>query len=129
MSILVDSSVWITFFRGDRESVSRLDPLLAERHVAITGPIYAEVLSGCRHHRDLTRMRIFFRSLTWIAESDGVWDRVAETRFLLLRKGKQSTVTDLMIALAAESSGSPLMTRDRDFTPISEVIPLTLLLF
>lgn len=129
MSILVDSSVWVTFFRGDRDAVRRLDPLLAERRVAITGPIYAEVLSGCRHHQDFGRVRTFFRSLAWISEPTGIWDRVAEARFLLIRKGKQSSVTDLIIALAAESAGSPLLTRDRDFTPISEVIPLTLLLF
>ena len=34
--ILVDSSVWIDFFRGDKPSITRLDPLLLNDRVAVS---------------------------------------------------------------------------------------------
>jgi predicted nucleic acid-binding protein len=51
--VLVDSSVWIDFFRGDAQAVKRLDPLLADGRVAVPGTIYAEVVSAS--HRPLHR--------------------------------------------------------------------------
>ncbi len=46
--ILVDSSVWIDYFRGaDTAQVRKLDSLLGTEPLAIGDLILAEVLQGC----------------------------------------------------------------------------------
>ena len=49
--ILIDSSAWIDFFRGDSAAVARVDALLADGRAAICGPIFAEVVSGAQQRQ------------------------------------------------------------------------------
>jgi len=126
---LVDTSAWVSFLRGDAEAVSRVDPLLAECRVAISGPVYAEVLSGMPNRVLQNRLRTLFRSFHWLAEPADVWDRVADVRFALAPQGYQATLVDVLIALAAAETGVGLLTRDRDFERIRRVLPLNLFLF
>lgn len=126
---LIETSAWVSFLRGDAATVQRVDPLLAERRVAINGPIYAELLSGALTREIQNQLKILLRSLHWIREPSDIWDRVAEARFTLARQGHQATLVDVMIAISAAEAGAVLLTRDRDFERISLALPLTLSLF
>lgn len=126
---LVDTSVWVAFFRGEAAAVARLDPLLAARRVAVAGPIYAEVLSGAPTRVVQDRLKTLFKSLSWLPEPEEVWDRVAETRFTLARQGYQAKLVEVMIALTAAQAGCTLLSQDRDFEKIQRVLPLDLVLF
>ncbi len=127
--ILVDTSAWVAFFRGDAAAIRRVDPLLAEGRVAITGPVFAEVLSGARRPADFDLLNRLLRGLDRLSEPEALWDRVAEHRFALARRGYQASLVDLTIALAALDSGHTLLTRDRDFRRIQAVIPAELEVF
>lgn len=120
---LVDTSAWVAFLRGDTAAVRRVDPLLAERSVAICGAVYAELLSGAVNHELLGRLRLTLRSLNWLPEPPDVWDRIADTRFALARQGYQASLVDVMVAISAAESGTGLLTRDRDFEYIGRVLP------
>ncbi len=126
---LVDTSAWVAFFRGDADARKRVDPLLAEGRAALSGPIYAEVLSGAPTRAAQNRLRTLLRALRWLPEPAEVWDRIAETRFALAQQGYQAKLVDVMIALTAAESGVGLLTRDRDFQWIHRVLPLNLALF
>ncbi len=70
--ILVDSSIWIEFFRRPDSSVSLvLDHLLAHRLVCTTGLIKAEVVPGARSPRDFRRLSSLFDALPLAPERDG----------------------------------------------------------
>lgn len=127
--ILVDTSAWVAFFRGDAAAIRRVDPLLAEGRVAITGPVFAEVLSGARRAADFDLLNRLLRGLDRLAEPEALWDRVAEHRFALARRGYQASLVDLTIALAALDSGHTLLTRDSDFRRIQAVVPAELEIF
>jgi predicted nucleic acid-binding protein len=127
--VLVDTSAWVAFFRGDKGAVGRIDTLVAENRVSTTGAVYAEVVSGAPSLPVFHRLCATFRALDWVEVPTDVWERVATTRFTLARRGIQATVVDLVIAVTASQSGRGLLTRDRDFEPISEVIPLDLTRF
>jgi predicted nucleic acid-binding protein len=123
---LVDSSAWIDFLRGDRAARERIDPLLADDRVAITGVVLAEVLSGARDRPSFHRLERVFGALPLLPEPPQIWHRVAESRFALARAGVQAAVTDLMIAIAALDSARVLVTRDRDFERIRNAVPFDL---
>ena len=126
---LIDSSAWVAFFRGDPAAVTRIDPLLADARVAISGPIYAELLSGARSQPDFERLKTRLASLDWLEEPEDLWNDVARARFLLGRQGFQASIVDLMIAATANAMQQVLLTRDGDFIPIAKVIALDLQIF
>ena len=126
---VVDTSAWISFFRGERSAVRRIDPLLADGTAAVTGPIVAEVLSGAATRAEFEHLRELFEALDRLADPPDLWDRVAESRFALARKGHQAAVVDLAIAITCYEARDRLVTRDRDFRDIAKAVPVEIEFF
>jgi predicted nucleic acid-binding protein len=124
--VLVDSSLWIDFFRGDPRAVRTVDSLLADDRVATTGMIAAEVVSGARTRAVFDHLCDCLSALTLLRPADDLWPRLAETRFALARRGVQAHLVDLAIAIQAADARHRLLTRDRDFRTIAKVVPLEL---
>jgi predicted nucleic acid-binding protein len=127
--VLVDTSAWIAFFHGEKDAVSRIDRLLGRGEAALSGPVYAELLSGARTRSAFEDLRSLLGSLEWLEEPPVAWDRVAETRFALARQGVQASLVDLLIAVTAVEAGTALLTRDKDFGRIARVLPLDVTVF
>ncbi len=127
--LLVDSSAWIDYFRGVQEAVARIDPALADGRAAISGPVYAEVVSGSRDAETMDRLARLLKSLDWLPEPRDVWEKVGRARFLLGRQGFQASIVDLYLAVTASEAGCDLLTRDRDFERIRRVIPVGMRVF
>jgi len=122
--LLVDSSVWIDFFRGTRDVVRRVDAALDKDRIAVCGPVVAEVLSGARTRADFVRLKDAFEGLALLPEPADSWLRVAEARFALARRGTQAALVDILIALTAANAGHLVLTRDSDFRRIAAVVPV-----
>lgn len=125
--VLVDSSVWIDFFRArDCAQTQRLDELL-HRHQVLTGDlILAEVLQGFRDDLKFRRAR---RWLGRLAYADLVGREVAlqaAHNYRLLRcKGVTVRKTiDVLIATFCIRNGHSLLYTDRDFDPMVEHLGL-----
>ena len=127
--VLVDTSVWIAFFRGDPQAIARLDPLLRDDRAAVSGPIVAEVTSGARTPGAFRQLRARLGALTTLEPPPDLWDQVATARFSLARQETQAHLVNLLIALTASTAGHTLLTRDRDFPAIARVVPLDVELF
>jgi predicted nucleic acid-binding protein len=128
-AVVVDTSAWIDFFRGDAKAVLRVEPVLSEGGAAITGPIRAEVLSGARTSSQYEQLRVLFDGVIGIPDPPSLWERVAEYRFALARGGFQAEIVDLAIAVTTLAGGHRLLTRDRGFARIRTVVPIELDLF
>jgi predicted nucleic acid-binding protein len=126
---VVDSSAWISFLRGDAVAIRRIDPLLAIGTVAVAGPIVAEVISGAGTRAEFDQLKDLFEGLERLADPPDLWDRVAEARYAIARKGHQASLVDLAISLACIGGGHTLVTRDQDFRAISRVLPLEVEIF
>lgn len=127
--VLADTSAWIAFLRGDPAAVRRLDPLLAEGRVAISGAVYAEVLSGTASRGEFDLLSRLLQGLDWLPEPPDLWERIAQARFALARRGFQAALLDLIIAFCTLEARHKLLTRDRDFARIQTVVPLELDVF
>lgn len=123
---LVDTSVWIDFFRGRPGAVKRVDQLLASAEAAICGPIYAEVLSGAGNRPRYEKLARELEALEWLEPPSQIWREIAASRFMLARLGAQAHVVDLYIAHTASAAGARLLTSDRDFEVIGRTVPLDL---
>ena len=124
--VLVDTSVWVRFFREATSLESRvLDGLLAVGPVATCPPIRTETISGAPTKREYERLRQLFDALTNLELPAGVWRTVEASRFGLARQGIQASVVDVLIAVTAHAHRAALWTLDEDFTRIANVVPLT----
>lgn len=125
--ILVDSSVWIDYFRGlATPEAGRLDAILGQEPVATGDLILAEVLQGFASDRDFERARRLLAALV-LVEIGGERIAVQAARnFRALRaRGVTARKTiDTLIATRCIESGLALLYSDRDFDPFVEHLGL-----
>ena len=126
--VLVDSSVWIEFFRRRDAPVSLvLDQLLAHRLVCTTGLVKAEVVPGSRSPRDFRRLRSLFDALPQAPERGGFWAHLVRFRYRLQTKGVLGIgIPDLIVATVAIQNRKLVFTTDEDFVRMTPHIPVRL---
>jgi predicted nucleic acid-binding protein len=125
--ILVDSSVWIDYFRGAATpEADRLDALLGTEPVAIGDLILTEVLQGFTSERQFAQALAMLRSLEPITIGGQDIAEQAARNFRTLRaKGVTVRKTiDTLIATRCIEDGLPLLYSDRDFDPFVEHLGL-----
>jgi predicted nucleic acid-binding protein len=118
--ILVDSSVWIDYFRGISNPQSdRLDALLGSEPLAIGDLIIAEVLQGCDADDDFNRVNDLLGSLVLVNLGGKDIAVQAAKNFRTLRaKGVTIRKTiDTIIATRCIGDRLSLLYRDKDFDP------------
>jgi predicted nucleic acid-binding protein len=120
--ILVDSSVWIDFFRGaDTPQVERLDGLLSRERIAVGDLILAEVLQGLRSDKDFEQARRTLEACELVELGGRDMAVKAAKNFRRLRElgvTVRKTV-DTLIATKCIEAGLSLLHADRDFDPFS----------
>lgn len=125
--ILVNSSVWIDYFRGvPTPETDRLDALLGTEPLAVGDLILAEVLQGFTSDRDFDQALRLLSSLTVIDIAGHDIAIQAARNFRVLR-GHGVTVRktiDTLIATRCIEDGHALLYSDRDFDPFVEHLRL-----
>lgn len=118
--ILVDSSVWIDYFRGTTTpQVEKLDSLLGNTPIATGDLILTEVLQGFISDRDFNQARKLMTSLVVVDLVGQTTVIQAARNFRVLRSlgiTMRKTI-DTVIATRCIESGLPLLYSDRDFDP------------
>ncbi|MGB9006837.1 MAG: PIN domain nuclease [Candidatus Aminicenantales bacterium] len=122
---LVDSSVWIEYFRPakSKKIKNRVKDLLRSGSVVTCGIIQVEVLRGIKNEKDFNEVCESFYSLPVIHIDEDVIKRAARWGYEMDRKGKILPTTDLIIAAAAFQKAR-LLHLDADFKVIAECFPL-----
>jgi len=125
--ILVDSSVWIDYFRGtSTPQVEKLDSLLGAEPIATGDLILVEVLQGFAVESEFNQARKLLSSVVMIDLGGMDIAIQAAKNFRALRtKGVTVRKTiDTVIATRCIESGFPLLYSDRDFDPFVEHLGL-----
>jgi hypothetical protein len=118
--ILVDSSVWIDYFRGEATPQSEmLDALLGNEPLVVGDLILAEVLQGFQGERDFNQAKQLLMSFE-IIEIVGKDVAIQAARNFRTLRGHGVTVRktiDTLIATRCINSGLILLHSDKDFDP------------
>ncbi|MDR6537735.1 PIN domain nuclease [Variovorax soli] len=116
--ILVDSSVWIDYFRGtDSIAADRLDQLLQTEPLAIGDLILAEVLQGFTKERDFAEARKLLTALEVVTlggEAIAIEAARNHRRLRALGFTVRKTIDTLIATWCIENDGI-LLHNDRDF--------------
>ncbi len=124
---LVDSSVWIDYFRGDdTPQTAKLDSLLGSELLAIGDLILVEVLQGFVSDRDFNQARRLLNSLLIVdLAGKAIALKAAENYRALRARGISVRKTiDTLIATHCIENRSSLLYSDRDFDPFVEHLGL-----
>jgi predicted nucleic acid-binding protein len=118
--ILVDSSVWIDYFRGNATpQTDKLDGLLGSEPLAIGDLILTEVLQGFGSERDFTQAKKMLTSLVVVdlAGQDVAIQAAKNFRALRSLGITVRKTIDTIIATRCIESSYALLHSDRDFEP------------
>jgi predicted nucleic acid-binding protein len=119
--LLVDTSVWIDFFRGRSAShvVALERAIRAGDDVCVCGLILTEVLQGIKSDVDYRKTATYFKSLVFLPMTYATFIRAAEIYRSLRRNGVTvRRPMDCLIAATAIEHDVLLLHNDRDFDSI-----------
>lgn len=130
MPLLVDTSVWVDFFRSDDsgEEARLRAALESGEELVVPGLVLAEVLLGLGSQRDVERISRLFGAFTPAAElvADD-YPAAAELYRACRRRGfTVRGLVDCLLAQLCVRCDYRLLARDRDFQALAAVCPLRL---
>ena len=111
--VLVDTSVWIAFFKGD-EAAKVLFPLLDSNRICTNELILAELIPSLNHRRELQVVDM----LQSIERTDLriVWSQITEMQTINLKTGINKVgIPDLIIAQNALQNNISVLSFDKHF--------------
>lgn len=126
--VIVDTTVWIDFFRGVRNPETEwLDLQLGRQGMGLTDIIFCEVLQGIPDDRSFNKVLHEFSGFE-IFDTGGKHLAIDAARNF--RKLRQRGITirrtiDCWIATFCIREGHALLHRDRDFDPFESVLALS----
>jgi predicted nucleic acid-binding protein len=125
--VIVDSTVWIDYFRGvDNPQSTWLDAQTETKRLGLTDLILSEVLQGIRDDREFLRVQAeLFKFELFTPGGIELAVRAAENFRTLRKKGFTiRRIADCWIATFCLREGHELLHRDRDFDPFESELGL-----
>jgi len=124
VSVLVDSSVWVDYFRG-RGPSDALD-LLIEENLAVTNDLILTELIPPLYLRKQSRLIALLKEVERRPITPN-WDDLVQMQITCLRNGISGIgIPDLIIAQNAIQHDLQLLARDKHFDLLSEHVPLSM---
>ncbi len=130
MTTLIDTTVWIDFFRGvDTPQVALLEAVVREGQAALGDLILCEVLQGIREEGDFKRVRRQFGPFPVLSM---VGPEIAVQSAINFRRLRAKGITvrktiDCLIATFCIEKDVELLHHDRDFDPFEGELGLRVL--
>ncbi|MCX6581158.1 MAG: PIN domain-containing protein [Candidatus Aminicenantes bacterium] len=122
---MLDSSVWIRYFRDKDYELTPLIKELLERDVVyMNGIIQTELLKGAKSEKNYRVLKNIFNGLHFLEIDRNLFDSISEASFILRRKGITVPLSDLIIAIHCVESNLILIEEDKHFKFIKEYFNL-----
>jgi predicted nucleic acid-binding protein len=124
VSVVVDTSVWVEYFRGS--GARELDGLLGDGLVLLAPMVAAELLSAPLTRRERRELTELLATLPWHPTPPSHWYAVGELRARLRLVGIAVSTPDAHVAQCALDSRAALWSRDAIFETMGRKIALSL---
>ncbi len=127
MKVLVDTTVWIDFFRDvESEQVAKLEEAIRGRaDICCCGFVLTEVLQGIRDEKELASTKRLFEGLIYLEDDRSTFELAATIYRELRRRGTTiRNSIDCLIAATVIQHGVEFLENDRDYRFIDRHYPL-----
>lgn len=122
--IVVDTSYWIEAFRGKHTAL--LEEALKGGRVVLPPLVLAELISGCKTEKQENKLIRFLSFIPLHPVGRTHWKNVGLLRAHLQGKGWKVSIPDCHIAQCALEMDGTLLTYDKVFRKIADLIGLKL---
>ena len=116
--VIVDTCIWIEFFRTKSEISNRLRDLIANNLVVGTGIILAELLQGTKTSKEQDIVINIFDAFEYIEITKKLWIESGNLASELRSNGKAIPLSDIMLACCAREHQLHIFTIDKHFQDI-----------
>jgi tRNA(fMet)-specific endonuclease VapC len=128
--ILIDTSVWIEYFRNKSDGLSKqVETILSYDDVIVPKVVIAELIQGARSEKEISVVEGFVEAFTVVDHEEGAWERAGKVAYGIRKKGRQVNLTDCYIAVIAKDNQCQVLTLDQHFKDIKDVAGIKLLGF
>ncbi len=121
--VLVDTSVWIDFFRETPSAQAKVfETLIDDRaDICICGVVMTEILQGIRDNKQFEQTRDLLDAAVFLPMNRETFIQSAQLYRQLRKKGfTVRKPIDCMIAAVAIEHDVPLLHKDKDFHPLEK---------
>jgi predicted nucleic acid-binding protein len=124
MSVLVDTSIWIEYFRTGNNS-EKLDFLIDENLIVVNDLILAELVPFLRVRNQRKIVKLLYNINKLELSID--WDQLIEFQFKCLKNGLNGIgIPDLIVAQNAKQNHCEIYSLDRHFKLMKDILRLQL---
>ncbi len=124
MSVLVDTSVWIDYFR-DAKSSAELDALISENLIVTNDIILAELIPFLKVKKQLSVVKLLQEVNRLPMQIN--WEEIIEFQLKCLKEGANGVgIPDLIIAQNAKSNNCKIYSLDKHFLLLRQIIKVKL---
>jgi len=125
--ILIDTSVWIEYFRDRSASLSKnVDEILSRQEIYVPKIVIAELIRGSKSEREISVVEDFVDAFNIVDQKEETWIKAGRLSYNLKKKGKTINLTDCYIAVIAQEHGCQVLSLDEHFKDIQKAFDIHL---
>ena len=125
--VLVDTSVWIEYFRRKGSPVaSLLRDIVKQNRACYAGPVAVELIQGAKTEKEVEVINRLLDMITYVDATRSHFHHAGDLSRTAAREGKIFSTVDMLLAAIAHDEGLILFSLDRHFGEISQYCSLQL---
>ena len=126
-NILIDTSIWIDYFKGnDAQVQSKVDEVLTHCHTHVPKVVLAELIQGAKSEKEITVIEDFIDAFHIIDQKEDTWLKAGRLSFSMKKKGITVNIIDCYIAVMANENGCIIFSLDEHFNSIKKFLKIRL---
>ena len=125
--ILIDTSVWIAYFKeNNRLFAEKVDQLLTHSEIFVPKVVLAELFQGAKSEKEISVIEAFIDAFQVIDQTKETWLEAGRLSYSMKRKGITIHLMDCYIAILALENGCRIFSLDEHFNLIKTFTKLKL---
>jgi len=119
--VLVDTCVWIEFFKTDSAISLELENLIKTDSIWICGIVLLELIQGVRSEDEKNKIIDALSGFKYVEMSKSLWQRAGELLASLEKKGFNLPLSDILVSTIALERNLRVFTFDKHFAHIPDL--------
>lgn len=125
--VLIDTSIWIHYFRGKNEVYKKVNELIDSGRVCSLGLVMAELIQGAKTEKEIRVIKDVATVFPRLIEGPHSWENGGVLSFRLKKAGKSIGLADCYIATIAKENNAIIYTLDEHFKEMQNYVDVALL--
>jgi len=116
--IIVDTCIWIEYFRGVPKIKEAITILINEHSLSLCGIVVYELFQGIKNPKEREMVQSDFEAFPYLEMNRSTWEKAANLSLSLRNKGITIPPSDLILASLALENKCMVFTEDAHFDTI-----------